>query len=135
MIAEETSRLRRLDALFAEKVLGCKILKDDSGDFVCGCADAIDFPHGSKDGDGAPIWPEIRAYTRSLDAAWEGMQQLHLDYSENRKIWDDTGDGSKPYGALIEGAKGKGFAKADHPAEALVLACLRAVGVSEEELK
>ena len=63
------------------------------------------------------------------------MVKIHLDYSETRKIWDDTADGSDPYGALIEGAKGSGYAKASHPAEALVLACLRAVGVEESELQ
>ena len=104
----DDTRLRRLDALFAERVL-----KNDIRDDMC-------------------ITPH---YTRSLDAAWEGMVKIHLDYSETRKIWDDTADGSDPYGALIEGAKGSGYAKASHPAEALVLACLRAVGYSEEELK
>ena len=106
----DVTRLRRLDALFAERVL-----KNDIRDDMC-------------------ITPH---YTRSLDAAGEGLQTIHLDRSEIRKItlWDDTSEGSKPYHASVWGAKSGGHGYADHPAEALVLACLRAVGCSEEEMK
>jgi len=131
------TRLRRLDAFFAERVLGCKIEYDNDGDPCCRCAlDVLAAPHGQHDSDG-PFWPEIQCYTRSLDAAWEGMQRIHLDYSEFRKVkfWDDTSDGSRPYHAEVYGSKGEGYACADHPAEALVLACLRAVGVEESELQ
>ena len=107
----DDTRLRRLDALFAERVL-----KNDIRDDMC-------------------ITPH---YTRSLDAAWEGMQSINLNYSEFRKVTlcDDTSVGSKPYCAQIWGAKSHVGADsyASHPAEALVLACLRAVGCSEEEL-
>jgi hypothetical protein len=123
MLEDDQHRLRRLDALFAERVLGNTAYTSHEKKYTSSC---------HMCGNDTSMLPK---YTRSLDAAWEGMVKIHLDYSETRKIWDDTADGSRPYGALIEGAKGSGYAKADHPAEALVLACLRAVGVGEEELK
>ena len=110
-----TDRLRRLDALFAERVLGLDVatIEDEPEPHVWVDRDWILLPH----------------YTRSLDAAWEGARQylqfpiieiclgkrgVHVEVE--RDGYEDMGD-------------------ADHPAEALVLACLRACGVSEEELK
>ena len=118
----EDTRLRRLDALFAERVL-----KNDIRDDMC-------------------ITPH---YTRSLDAAWEGFVRLRaiaddpyrgLSFHECPKGdscqgWfagifsgDDGDDIIGPLGTACDG-------HADHPAEALVLACLRAVGVEESELQ
>ena len=134
MLEDDRHRLRRLDALFAERVLGHTIQPDHRGMTAYDGGPPVVVGE-SATGDYGCFYGSIPHYTRSLDAAWEGMVKIHLDYSETRKIWDDTADGSRPYGALIEGAKGSGYAKADHPAEALVLACLRVVGVSEEELK
>ena len=97
----------------------------------------------------------IRNYCSSLDAAWEGAVALALRKSEEIRSIDG--------GPLIEPAAHVWMIPGDkvsasidfndcgcagwhhpadnnsyvecHPAEALVLACLRAVGVSEEELK
>src|SRR5262245_13236104 len=94
--AVETDRLRKLDALFAEKVLGWNAWDRDT--------------HA------------IPEYTRSLDAAWEGARKLGL------VVHMAQGN----YGYPTEASDWSGCAA--HPAEALVLACLRAVGASEEEL-
>lgn len=122
-----SDRLRRLDALFAERVLGR----------VTGHSDIIEPGKGFRDG----WWwsyPEgtghilmeggrnpVPLYTRSLDAAWEASShwpiiELYLSprgvhVEVERDGYEDMGDAS-------------------HPAEALVLACLRAVGCTEEEL-
>ena len=128
----DDTRLRRLDALFAERVLGCKIEYDNDGDPCCRCAlDVLAAPHGQHDSDG-PFWPEIQCYTRSLDAAWEGVGDHEIQLGTDWEVkgrwrcyydpdWQCGGADLTTYGA--------------HPAEALVLACLRAVGCSEEELK
>ena len=132
----DKDRLRRLDALFAERVMGHTIQPahrsmtsyDGGPPVVVG---------ESATGDYGCYYGSIPRYTQSIDAAWEGLQTIHLDRSEIRKItlWDDTSEGSKPYHASVWGAKSGGHGYADHPAEALVLACLRAVGCSEEEMK
>jgi hypothetical protein len=120
------SRLRRLDALFAEKVLGCT-----SNEHGCGCPTRR---HGIWNEGSMEHFSEFPPYTRSLDAAWEGAVQLKTDvYIESPmkdhlcdaicRIGIDWGDMGWEYQGI-----------APHPAEALVLACLRAVGVEEEEL-
>ena len=119
----DDTRLRRLDALFAERVMG--------------------YPSPNM-ANGA----QLPAFTRSLDAAWEGFVRLRaiaddpyrgLSFHECPKGdscqgWfagifsgDDGDDIIGPLGTACDG-------HAAHPAEALVLACLRAVGCSEEEL-
>ena len=127
------TRLRRLDAFFAERVLGCKIEYDNDGDPCCRCAlDVLAAPHGQHDSDG-PFWPEIQCYTRSLDAAWEATHEkfccrtLFSDYNYFHRVKVCLEDGTLDHQDIT--------AEADHPAEALVLACLRAVGCSEEEMK
>jgi len=102
----DVTRLRRLDALFAERVL-----KNDIRDDMC-------------------ITPH---YTRSLDAAWEGADRNGWDVSLTTRgrldmftTVDVIGYESDTHGHSREVA---------HPAEALVLACLRAVGVEESELQ
>ena len=129
----DDTRLRRLDALFAERVLGCKIEYDNDGDPCCRCTlDVLAAPHGQHDSDG-PFWPEIQCYTRSLDAAWEGADRHGWDVSLTTRgrldmftTVDVIGYESDTHGHSREVA---------HPAEALVLACLRAVGVEESELQ
>lgn len=106
------ARLRRLDVLFAERVLGLRFISLPNGDRVV-----------ETDG----IYSSAPSYTRSLDAAWEGATSKYstVDLSFHR--------GSSH--VEIETSPGyEDMADASHPAEALVLACLRAMGVSEEEL-
>jgi|SRR6185436_3770835 len=133
MIAEETSRLRRLDALFAEKVLGCKVAVDP----LDGESILFQIEHD--------LWGKIPAYTRSLDAAWEGVEAvtkgsllLCLESGTTDGPHSPTGKDERFYFAAWSDYRPEECGErieADHPAEALVLACLRAVGVSEEELK
>jgi hypothetical protein len=125
-----TDRLRRLDALFAERVLGCKVrwreLSD--GEPECDCAVAA---HDVKDERGDAIG-RLLPYTRSLDAAWEGAKRGDWFIGVEGPFAD-----SNVYLATIHtDCSETGFhEEADHPAEALVLACLRAVGVDESELE
>ena len=99
----DSFRLRRLDALFAERVMGVH--------------------------NPGLTWP-LPPYTRSLDAAWEGATKLsYLSLSVAKMssgIRADVSLESDPECEFVESAS--------HPAEALVLACLCAVGVEESEL-
>ena len=106
----DQDRLRRLDALFAERVMG--------------------YPSPNM-ANGA----QLPAFTRSLDAVWEGAQ-MRFDWWVLRKI-TSRGHPENDLFFIAEVGKRqeKGEYSADHPAEALVLACLRAVGCSEEEMK
>lgn len=133
-------RLRRLDALFAERVLGCKVVYDWSlpnkdHDPGCGCNGN---PHSNSNtalGD-TGSW-DLAYYTRSLDAAWEGGLFCHVSYSDNPAMpkylaMASTGGRDRQRGEPFATGEGRSD---DHPAEALVLACLLAVGVSEDEPK
>ena len=120
---------RRLDALFAERVLGCKVLAHEPYEATCGCEEAWG-PHVGDRGVG------FIAYTRSLDAAWEGATkigwEIEFDRLQDTDLWKvwllTTNDGG------VSGQHFRSGAEHSHPAEALVLACLRACGVGEEEL-
>ena len=116
----DVARLRRLDALFAERVMGVH--------------------------NPGLTWP-LPEYTRSLDAAWEGIRgRFDILLSE------EVGDGDHhcetdplerfsasvlPVGkcSMAGDEEGDCHVNASHPAEALVLACLRALGVEESELQ
>ena len=150
-----TDRLRRLDSLFAERVLGRTV-----GFFS---EKLIPPGHFYEDGwwwshpkNVGHILAEggvnpLPRYTRSLDAAWEGAVKVRerLAIYGNARLTlelDDIdgfcveihspGQGQKlsrfasvsvlSYSSMVAGAF--------HPAEALVLACLKAVGCTEEEL-
>ena len=123
-----TDRLRKLDAMFAERVLGARVAIYN--DYVTGEAQ----PGFIDNTLVAGIHVTIPRYTRSLDEAWEGAvflgHEFHVVWF--RKI-------GKPVATVINIRQGPGFGEhngivCDHPAEALVLACLRAVGCTEEEL-
>lgn len=138
-----TDRLRKLDALFAARVLGCKtalLARDGEGvtlidDPRCNC-DPFQHCDDERMGDGANLLP----YTRSLDAAWEGAKLLGFPFYVDHQECGDDHEGHIPANkAIVDPSDTGDFDEtnaqvADHPAEALVLACLRAVGVSEEEL-
>ena len=128
---EMTDRLRRLDALFATKVLGLALqtnaLQNDQVPYI------VIFPPTVSEIDsrfGTSMYQTLPRFTRSLDAAWEGAVTIgffNLDYYADT---DATSANVEPE----SGEHGQSGSCA-HPAEALVLACLRAVGCTEEELK
>lgn len=141
-----TDRLRRLDALFAERVLGrqpatvsnsaeqfygdktycdgtcCALYKGPTGQAKCEACGGAYLP----------------SYTRSLDAAWEGIAAIQKRDEDIGQV--HVGFDISPFCEVIYGASTTAEFREDetdrapHPAEALVLACLRAVGCSEEEL-
>jgi hypothetical protein len=122
-------RLRRLDALFAEKVLGLAITVMPTKSVYTDTWERLPFIS-------LPECPmlELPRYTRSLDAAWDGA--LAIAKRDIGLLFEKTH--SEPYYAAIDSHPKKKDWKggaAAHPAEALVLACLRAVGCKEEELK
>ena len=131
----DDTRLRRLDALFAEGVMGCKVIfgaysVDGQKRGECGCPG---HKHGEWDESDMSHYPTLPHYTRSLDAAWEGADRHGWDVSLTTRgrldmftTVDVIGYESDTHGHSREVA---------HPAEALVLACLRAVGVEESELQ
>ena len=126
------SRLRRLDQLFAERVLGIKPHKQiPCPDYKPGDTMSCAVYHY----EGHHLGWICPHYTRSLDAAWEGLlaaSERHVDtFSCGWRVDECWGKPHRDCMALIgAGAPSWAF----HPAEALVLACLRAVGCSEEEL-
>ena len=115
---------RELDALFAEKVLGCP----RPFDHICGLLvdPSWDAPDGwtgivEQDSPHKEIGWLVPDFTRSLDAAWKGVEKLDawsVDFTRlgcwqfNLGVADDD----------IETAS-------DSPARAVVLACLKAKGV------
>ena len=129
----DSARLRRLDSLFAERVLGIRFIHLSNGDEVV-------------ESDG--VYATLPRYTRSLDAAWEGVEKLTAD-PKGLIVCLETGTSPMYEVNTMVGTQRWYFAAwgdyrpeecgeteyAAHPAEALVLACLRAVGVSEDELK
>ena len=132
-------RLRRLDALFAEKVLGCKVQDRPLGpECRCECTDVFggSHPHG---GLVHGTDPKICRYTRSLDAAWLSPPLFDIGVWHLSVVTQEGPCG--PYRGLVTlersdqpGGSTTRAATASHPAEALVLACLRAVGCTEDEL-
>jgi len=137
------NRLRRLDALFAERVLGCKV-NDPGGhvELICTCKrDGGNWPlgggklfrHGTGPVEGGFLFNHLPSYTRSLDAAWEGAANLRGElFSYGIELgWMD----GLAMATMMFPRDGLRFsASASHPAEALVLACLRAVDVTEEKI-
>ncbi len=108
-------RLRRLDALFHVKVLGKSLpgeLERD-GDECIDCGMLSD--------------PGLPDYTRSLDAAWPAVEQAATSW---RVYFERRGD--HWLCTLWSESTGTQYRGSGDPAEALVLACLRAVGVDVE---
>lgn len=128
-------RLRRLDALFAERVSGCKVKN--------GCCACELKKHGIWNEGSMERFGDLPHYTRSLDAAWEGVRpaltpKYWLTGPAHFYLWFEgmsleSGESKASFGSPC--GRFNVEAKAMHPAEALVLACLSAVGVTEEELK
>ena len=133
-----TDRLRRLDVLFAERVLGhtvAHVLVTSSQS----ASDGWQFDYDRTKGSILLPGPfPLPTYTRSLDAAWEGVDKLdgagegcfHLchAYQGNDRGWHAKFGCGGDIPTI-------GYGWATHPAEALVIACLRAVGCSEEGME
>lgn len=100
---------RRLDVLFAERVLGKK------AEFT----NAYSTPEEWWESDEASSDP-LREYTTNLSAAWGGVEKL--------------GRCEERCDAMIRVGVQLLTQPVGSPAMAVVLACLRAVGVSEEEI-
>jgi hypothetical protein len=118
-----------LDALFAERVLEKPVMWTIAHDSPADTTEERLPVMISAVGEPFVMPP----YTRSLDAAWEGAGKMGwVEVSGPFKGRDGI------YDALVErpgaNADDCGRSNAAHPAEALVLACLRAVGVDESEL-
>lgn len=113
--------MRKLDQLFAERVMGYEVVDD---------IEVFDLP---KVVDGEFVSTGQRTlphYTSSLDAAWEGASRIgkrHLQLT-----W--MADGTRSDVEVWPADKGAVPSIAPNPAHALVLACLRAVGVTEAEI-
>jgi hypothetical protein len=118
---------RALDALFAERVLGCKLIKY-LGDYSCAsCGHNV---LGGPDADA------LLYFTSSLDAAWAGVEKVR-----NRGLFADRSfilcvpvEG-RPEAKFIFARDAESVrASAPTPALALVKACLLAVGVTQAEI-
>lgn len=118
-------RLRRLDALFAEKVLGLEVVERRQFNRL---TDEWSVEPGITD-DVIPR--QLPQYTRSLDAAWEGA--LKFDGFVLRLISKRTPGNDNHYIAQVWTGKNKWDGSGGHPSEALVLACLSALGYEEFE--
>ena len=86
----------------------------------------------------------VTDYCSSLDAAWEGAQSLLGERFQSVSICVPEKGEFCVYSASLDDLCSESDATFSddqygtsmaHPAEALVLACLRAVGCTEEELK
>lgn len=130
MIRTDNIRLRRLDALFAEKVLGKTVAEQA----VTGpLGETMRYLSADATYQNDPFSTILPHYTRSLDAAWEGAKKIAADQCGTFAIFAASGGRvSVVFKTQTHGGK---FEGAIHPAEALVLACLRAEGCSEEEMK
>lgn len=130
-----TDRLRRLDALFAERVLG---YTTERFNVIHGGVAEDGLALTGKPGKGDILLPYPRPlpyYTRSLDAFFSATNEgwccrtllADHNYVYEAQVSQDKSTSNEPHISYR--------AHAGHPAEAFVLACLRAVGVPEEELE
>ena len=133
---------RKLDAMFAERVLG-----DPIPDWQCESNLKRSSPGRgwvcvSDPWESVPDWRPAK-FTSSLDAAWAGVEKLTAvdaapvsvgdirlnpcqgDHEVSIRVWDDKGPDE---GRLIE------MASDTHVADALVACLLLAFGVSAEEI-
>jgi len=126
-----TDRLRRLDALFATKVLGHTITEMQCKSLHTETWDRLPFITVG----GLPL--ELPRYTRSLDAALAGIPRASATFLTGPAITRIRVVEGEECAVEMRSPCGRWGVKASapHPAEALVIAALRAVGCSEEELK
>lgn len=114
---------RELDALIAEKVMGCRPEADTSGDGpVCGC---IDRSHSDKLG-----W--LKEYSTDIAAAWEVVEKLRspskmfFEIRFEDKCWSAQFYTAKASVELVRRWYGTGLL--DSAPHAICLAALKAVG-------
>jgi len=134
---------RRLDALFAERVMGrivthSVIHRQGASDDGWAWEHPVGVGHILMEGGLNPL----HSYISDLSAAWVGVEKLLAVDPLDRQRWegfalrleDDSPVQWYAYGESRSATK-RDHASASTPALAVVLACLRAVGVSEEEIQ
>jgi len=135
-----TDRLRRLDSLFAEKVLGRTVAEQA---VIGPLGETMRYLSSDSTYENDPFSTILPPYTRSLDAAWEGAvivaKRLTMLPGDDHviRVTVATFEDGETVVEFLENTPTGGVifdGSASHPAEALVLACLRAVGCTEEEL-
>jgi len=123
---------RKLDALFAERVLGCNVEWVEVWPRCeCGHREHSNDADSNMDGD---LWH----YTESLDAAWQGVERTNaetLTLDRMADEWDCELYGPCTYERGEPMSEWATSGRAPTPALAIVLACLRAVGVAEQEIE
>lgn len=134
------NRLRKLDAMFAERVLGHQLgncpgdvdTNDDSG--MTWWCDSCKWC-----GSHAEAYPHQYVpakYTRSLDAAWAAILGAYPGacFGFDRFCEEDREGGPAEYMGYFAHKLGSADKWASHPAEALVRAALAVVGVTEDKI-
>lgn len=128
---------RELDALVAEKVMGCRVQHwsgyNSPGTYRCGCGVVCAYPHGVKDREGQ-LDGDLAYYSTDIAAAWEVVEKLrerglHLDIN-NRQACDGVDDMGGAWWAEFASADYAvgGQAFADTAPLAICRAALAAVG-------
>jgi hypothetical protein len=124
-----SDNLRELDARFAREVLRCKVRAPvyASYGYECGCGSGV---HADEESSRSALLP----FTDSIGAAWLGVEEIqrkhcwrfcllggdkHMPYFQAEFFGHE--DPRKNYGQR------HAHELADHPAEAIVRACLAAV--------
>jgi hypothetical protein len=118
---------RRRDALFAERVLGCRVNTTASKEPICLCEFR---QHSDPERQAAP-YNAVRNFTCSLDAAMPGLKKLEKECPHDVhfirlstgwlcRLIPDSGEPVEAEAATIE--------------ESFVIALLRAAGCSEKEI-
>lgn len=115
---------RELDALVAEKVMGCTPKRDGSGRIECGCPDKghehfID-PYDREMDMG------LKSYSTDIAAAWEVVDKIANHWSNVSLLRAD--DGSWHVCSDPEMSFGSSGAEAPTAPHAICLAALKAVG-------
>jgi len=116
---------RRLDALFAERVLNRSVQRHLMLD---------------EEGNG---WLDLPHFTQSLDAAWEGVEKIRAGENGAYRVelvwdawewdaWEDGRNGSWTVEIGVDPCCV--WSQSARPALAIVKACLFAAGVSQEEI-
>jgi len=113
---------RKLDALFAEKVMGLKVETSEAGNWPC-------FAH---DDEGGKYWSSVTEYSKSIDAAWKGVEKIS-DYEVNILNCND-GLIEVQIDKYNDGELCSFRETSTTPALALTKALLLAAGVSEAEI-
>ena len=108
---------RELDALVAEKVMGCKVYVEANGNPRCDCPGANATgprPHASYG-----LYASLKRYSTDIAAAWEVVEKMREDGFLVALY--------RSAGAWIADTN-PGYGKSDTAPHAICLAALRAVG-------